>query len=111
MLEVIRQDYVRTARAKGLAERVTILRHALRNALIPIATLLGLSVPGLVSGSLITETIFAWPGMGRLTFDAAVDRDYPIIMGTLLISTVLVIAGNFLADIAYTFLDPRITAD
>jgi len=111
MLEVIRQDYVRTARAKGLTERIIVLGHALRNALIPIATLLGLSVPGLVSGALITETIFAWPGMGRLTFDAARDRDYPIIMGTLLVSMVLVIAGNFLADIAYTFLDPRIRVD
>ena len=111
MLEVIRQDYVRTARAKGLVERMIILRHALRNALIPIATLLGLSLPGLVSGALITETIFAWPGMGRLTFDAARNRDYPIIMGTLLVSTVLVIGGNLLADIAYTFLDPRITVD
>ena len=111
MLEVIRQDYVRTARAKGLVERLIILRHALRNALIPIATLLGLSLPGLVSGALITETIFAWPGMGRLTFDAARNRDYPIIMGTLLVSTVLVIGGNLLADIAYTFLDPRITVD
>jgi len=80
-------------------------------ALIPIATLLGLSLPGLVSGALITETIFAWPGMGRLTFDAARNRDYPIIMGTLLVSTVLVIGGNLLADIAYTFLDPRITVD
>ena len=111
MLEVIRQDYVRTARAKGLVERMIILRHALRNALIPIATLLGLSLPGLVSGALITETIFAWPGMGRLTFDSARNRDYPIIMGTLLVSTVLVIGGNLLADIAYTFLDPRITVD
>jgi len=111
MLEVIRQDYVRTARAKGLAERIIVLRHALRNALIPIATLLGLSLPGLVSGALITETIFGWPGMGRLAYSAAKDRDYPIIMGTLLVSTVLVIVGNFLADIAYTFLDPRITVD
>ncbi|UCC64642.1 MAG: ABC transporter permease [Anaerolineae bacterium] len=111
MLEVIRQDYVRTARAKGLVERVVILGHALRNALIPVATLLGLSLPGLVSGSLITETIFGWPGMGRLTFHAATKRDYPIIMGALVMSTVLVILGNLLADAAYGFLDPRITAD
>jgi len=111
MLEVIRQDYVRTARAKGLRERVVIAGHALRNALIPVATLLGLSLPGLVGGSLITETIFGWPGMGRLAFHAATKRDYPIIMGALVMSTVLVILGNLLADIAYGFLDPRIKAN
>lgn len=111
MLEVIRQDYVRTARAKGLQERVVIVGHTLRNALIPVATLLGLSLPGLVSGSLITETIFGWPGMGRLAFHAATKRDYPIIMGTLVMSTVLVILGNLLADAAYGFLDPRVTVD
>jgi len=111
MLEVIRQDYVRTARAKGLRERVVIASHALRNALIPVATLLGLSLPGLVGGSLITETIFGWPGMGRLAFHAATKRDYPIIMGALVMSTVLVILGNLLADIAYGFLDPRIKAN
>jgi len=111
MLEVIRQDYVRTARAKGLRERWVVIRHVLRNALIPVATLMGLSLPGLVGGSLITETIFGWPGMGRLAYHAATKRDYPIIMGTLVVSTVLVILGNLLADIAYTFLDPRITAE
>jgi peptide/nickel transport system permease protein len=111
MLEVIRQDYVRTAWAKGLSERVVITRHVLRNALIPVATLLGLSLPNLVGGSLITETIFGWPGMGRLAFDAAVRRDYPVIMGTLVVSTVLVIVGNLLADVAYSVLDPRITTD
>lgn len=111
MLEVIRQDYVRTARAKGLQERVVIVGHTLRNALIPVATLLGLSLPGLVGGSLITETIFGWPGMGRLAFHAATKRDYPIIMGTLVMSTVLVILGNLLADAAYGFLDPRVTVD
>jgi peptide/nickel transport system permease protein len=111
MLEVIRQDYVRTARAKGLKERVVIIVHALRNALIPVVTLLGLSLPGLVSGALITETIFGWPGMGRLAYHAATKRDYPIIMGTLVMSTVLVILGNLLADIAYGFLDPRIKTE
>lgn len=111
MLEVIRQDYVRTARAKGLQERVVIVGHTLRNALIPVATLLGLSLPGLVSGSLITETIFGWPGMGRLAFHAATKRDYPIIMGALVMGTVLVILGNLLADVAYGFLDPRVTVD
>jgi len=90
---------------------VVIASHALRNALIPVATLLGLSLPGLVGGSLITETIFGWPGMGRLAFHAATKRDYPIIMGALVMSTVLVILGNLLADIAYGFLDPRIKAN
>jgi peptide/nickel transport system permease protein len=111
MLEVIRQDYVRTAHAKGLRERVVIVRHALRNALIPVATLLGLSLPGLVGGSIVTETIFGWPGMGRLTIHAANKRDYPIIMGSLVMSTVLVILGNLLADVAYGFLDPRVKVD
>jgi len=111
MLEVIRQDYVRTARAKGLRERMVIIGHTLRNALIPVATLLGLSLPNLVSGSLITETIFGWPGMGRLAFHAATKRDYPIIMGTLVVGTVLVILGSLLADVAYGFLDPRITTE
>ncbi len=111
MLEVIRQDYVRTAHAKGLRERVVIVRHALRNALIPVATLLGLSLPGLVGGSIVTETIFGWPGMGRLTIHAANKRDYPIIMGSLVMSTVLVILGNLLADAAYGFLDPRVKVD
>jgi peptide/nickel transport system permease protein len=85
--------------------------HALRNALIPVATLLGLSLPNLVGGAIVTETIFGWPGMGRLAFHAATKRDYPIIMGTLVMSTVLVIVGNLLADIAYGFLDPRIKAE
>ena len=111
VLEVIRQDYVRTARAKGLKERVVIMVHTLRNALIPVATLLGLSLPGLVSGALITETIFGWPGMGRLAFHAATKRDYPIIMGALVVGTVLVIVGNLLADVAYGFLDPRVKTD
>jgi len=111
MLEVINQDYVRTARAKGVKEQWVVIRHALRNALIPVATLMGLSIPGLVGGSLITETIFGWPGMGRLAYHAAMKRDYPVIMGTLVVATVLVILGNLLADVAYTFLDPRIKAE
>jgi peptide/nickel transport system permease protein len=111
VLEVIRQDFVITARSKGLSERVVIGRHVLRNALIPVVTLLGLALPGLVAGSLITETIFGWPGMGRLAYHAATKRDYPIIMGALVVSTVLVIIGNILADVAYGILDPRITHD
>jgi peptide/nickel transport system permease protein len=105
------QDYVRTARAKGLAERWVTARHILRNALIPVATLIGLAIPNLLSGALVTETIFGWPGMGRLTFHAATKRDYSMIMGTLVVGTVMVILGNLVADIAYTFLDPRITAE
>jgi peptide/nickel transport system permease protein len=108
MLEVIGQDYVRTARAKGLREQVVIIRHALRNALIPVATLIGLSIPGLVSGAIITETVFGWPGMGRLAYHAAQKRDYSVSMGVLVISAVMVILGNLLADVAYTYLDPRI---
>ncbi|MGA9350497.1 MAG: ABC transporter permease [Anaerolineae bacterium] len=111
MLEVIRQDYVRTARAKGLRERAVIMVHTLRNALIPVATLLGLSLPNLVGGAIVTETIFGWPGMGRLAFHAATKRDYPIIMGALVMSTVLVILGNLLADVTYGFLDPRIKTE
>jgi peptide/nickel transport system permease protein len=110
VLEVANQDYVRTARAKGLAERLVTFRHILRNSLIPVATLIGLAVPRLVGGSLITETIFGWPGMGRLAFHAATARDYSMIMGTLVIGTVMVIAGNILADVAYSFLDPRVAA-
>ncbi|MBI3732641.1 MAG: ABC transporter permease [Chloroflexi bacterium] len=111
MLEVIRQDYVRTARAKGLAERLVIFRHALRNSLIPFVTLLGLSLPGLVSGALVTETIFSWAGMGRLAFTATTQRDYPLIMGVVIMASALTILGNLAADIAYGFLDPRIRYD
>ena len=110
MLEVLRQDYLRTARAKGLYERLVIVRHALRNALIPVVTLMGLTLPDLVAGSLVTETIFGWPGMGRLAYHAATKRDYPMVMGVLVMSSVLVLLGNLLADMAYTVLDPRLAA-
>lgn len=108
MLEVIRQDYIRTARAKGLKERAVLIRHALRNALIPLVTVLGLNVRFLFGGAVLIENIFAWPGMGRLIVNAAFQRDYPIIMGTTLISALLVIVGNLLADVAYAVVDPRI---
>lgn len=108
MLEVIRQDYIRTAKAKGLKERVVIFRHALRNALLPLVTLFGLTIPTFFSGALIVETIFAWPGIGLLTYEAAVARDYPVIMGTVMFSAVLVIVGNLLSDVGYSLLDPRI---
>ena len=108
MLEVVRQDYILTARAKGLRERSVILKHALRNALLPIITILGLSVPGLIGGSVIFETIFSIPGMGKLFYDGVMMRDYPLIMGILVIGAVLTLLGNLLADICYALADPRI---
>jgi peptide/nickel transport system permease protein len=108
MLDVIRQDYITTARAKGLTERTVILRHALRNALLPVITLLGLSVPGLIGGSVIFETIFAIPGMGQLFYGGVMARDYPLVMGILVIGAGLTLIGNMLADIGYAFADPRI---
>jgi len=108
MLDVIRQDYIMTARAKGLSERVVIYKHALRNALLPVITILGLSVPGLIGGSVIFETIFAIPGMGKLFYDGVMMRDYPLIMGVLVIGAVLTLVGNLLADISYALADPRI---
>ncbi len=111
MLEVIRQDYIRTARAKGLTERVVIYKHALRNALIPIVTLVGLSLPALIGGSFIIETLFAWPGMGRLGLEAVFTHDYPVLMGTGVISGFLTLLGNLLADVGYAWLDPRVRYD
>ncbi len=108
MLDVIRQDYIRTARAKGLPEKTVVYKHALRNALIPIVTLLGLSLPGLIGGSVIIETIFARPGMGRLGYQAVMARDYPVIMGVSIIATILTLLGNLLADLTYAYVDPRI---
>jgi len=108
MLEVIRQDYILTARAKGLPEREVIYKHALRNALLPVITILGLSVPGLIGGSVIFETIFAIPGMGKLFYDGVMMRDYPLIMGILVIGAVLTLVGNLLADLGYALADPRI---
>jgi peptide/nickel transport system permease protein len=108
MLEVIRQDYITTARAKGLSERVVIYKHALRNALLPVVTLLGFSLPGLIGGSVIFETIFAIPGMGQLFYTGVMSRDYPLVMGILVIGAFLTLIGNLLADICYSFADPRI---
>ena len=108
MLEVIRQDYVRTAVAKGLAESEVVFKHALRNALMPIITILGLSVPGLIGGSVIFETIFAIPGMGQLFYSSTMSRDYPTIMGILVIGAVLTLLGNLIADISYALVDPRV---
>lgn len=111
MLEVIRQDYIVTARAKGLTEREVTYRHALRNALLPVITILGLSVPGLIGGGVIFETIFAIPGMGQLYWQAVMSRDYMVIMGGLVISAVLTLLGNLLADISYALADPRIRTE
>jgi peptide/nickel transport system permease protein len=108
MLEVIRQDYITTARAKGLPERAVIFRHALRNALLPVITLLGLSVPGLIGGSVIFETIFSIPGMGQLFYGGVMARDYPLVMGILVIGAGLTLIGNLLADVGYALADPRI---
>jgi peptide/nickel transport system permease protein len=108
MLEVIRQDYITTARAKGLSERAVIYRHALRNALLPVVTILGLSVPGLIGGAVIFETIFAIPGMGRLFYDSVMMRDYQVVMGVLVMGAVLTLLGNLLADIMYAVVDPRL---
>jgi peptide/nickel transport system permease protein len=108
MLEVLRQDYMRTARAKGLRERVVILKHGLRNALIPLITILALAIPGLFGGAIITETIFSWPGMGRLNIDAISVVDWPVVQGLLVIEAFLLIFSNLAADIMYAVVDPRI---
>ncbi len=108
MLEVIRQDYIRTARAKGLKEKTVVMRHALRNSLIPIITLFGGIFPALIGGSVIIETIFSIPGIGQLTFQALVARDYPLIMAELVIAAVMTVVGLLVVDILYAFVDPRI---
>jgi peptide/nickel transport system permease protein len=111
MLEVLSQDYIRTARAKGIAERRVVLRHALRNSLLPLITLMGLDIPQLFVGAVITEFVFNWPGMGRLFVDSATANDYSILLGILLILSIFVVLGNLLADLAYTWADPRISYD
>lgn len=108
MLEVIEQDYITTARAKGLSEHVVIYRHAFRNALMPVVTILGLSLPGLIGGSVIFESVFAIPGMGKLFYDAVLARDYPVVMGGLVIGSALTLVGNLLADLGYALTDPRV---
>jgi peptide/nickel transport system permease protein len=108
MLEVIRQDYIASARARGLPERKVVFRHAMRNAVLPVITILGLSVPDLLGGSVIFETIFAIPGMGQLFYQGVMSRDYPLIMGILTIGAFLTLLGNLLADVGYALADPRI---
>jgi peptide/nickel transport system permease protein len=111
MLEVIRQDYIASAKAKGLPERKVVFRHALRNALLPVITILGLSVPGLLGGSVIFESIFAIPGLGQLFYQGVMARDYPLIMGSLVIGAFLTLLGNLLADVGYALADPRIKTE
>ena len=108
MLEALSQDYVRTAKAKGLSGRSVTFKHALRNAMLPVLTNIGLEIPFLFSGALVTESIFSWPGIGKLTLEATQKFDYPILMGILMITALLVVLANLLADIAYAFVDPRI---
>lgn len=108
MLEALSQDYVRTAKAKGLSNRSVTFKHALRNAMLPVLTNIGLEIPFLFTGALVTETIFSWPGIGKLTIDATRAFDYPILMGVLLITAILVVLANLIADLAYAFVDPRI---
>ncbi|MBI3975971.1 MAG: ABC transporter permease [Armatimonadetes bacterium] len=111
MLEVVRQDYVRTARAKGLRERVVINKHALKNAMIPLATIVALSIPGLFAGAPLTETVFGWPGVGRLLVEATLGGDFAVAQGIIIFLAALVIVFNLLADVAYAMLDPRIRYD
>lgn len=108
MLEVIRLDYIRTARAKGLAEKVVILRHALKNALIPVVTVIGLQTGTLLGGAVLTEIVFAWPGIGRLLVEAILSRDYPVVQGVVLLVATMFIFVNLIVDIIYSYLDPRI---
>jgi peptide/nickel transport system permease protein len=109
MQEVIRQDYIRTARAKGVGYNRILVHHAFRNTLIPLVTMIGLELPTLLSGSIILEQIFSWPGMGKLFFESIRERDYPTLMGLLLIFSVLTLIGQLLADIFYAIVDPRVS--
>jgi peptide/nickel transport system permease protein len=109
MQEVVRQDYIRTARAKGVSSMRVIVVHAFRNTFIPLVTLIGLTLPGLLGGSVILEQIFTWPGMGQLFFESIGTRDYPVIMGLTLMFSLLTLAGQLLADVLYAVADPRIS--
>ena len=111
MLEELRQDYVRTARAKGLKERTVLLKHVLKNSLIPTITIIGLQIAGLLDGAVITETVFAWPGIGRLAVQAVLERDYPLVQGIVLFAALVFVVMNLLVDITYRLLDPRVRLD
>jgi ABC-type dipeptide/oligopeptide/nickel transport system permease component len=108
MLEVIRQDYIATARAKGLSEPAVVTRHALKNALIPVVTVVGLATGGLMGGAVLTETIFAWPGIGKLLVDAVVQRDIPVVQAVIMLTATFFVLINLIVDLLYGFLDPRV---
>lgn len=108
LLDVLHEDYIRTARAKGLVDRAVYYKHALRNAILPLVTLIALDIPSLFAGALFVETIFSWPGMGRLFWDAARGRDYPVLLGVVMITAVLIVTANILADLAYGLLNPQV---
>ena len=108
MLEILDKDYIRTAKAKGLTKKKSILKHGVKNALIPLVTIICMQIPFIFSGALLTETIFVWPGIGRLNYDAVLNRDYPLIMGILMILSIIILLSNLLADILYAAIDPRI---
>ena len=111
MLEVLNQDYIRTARAKGLSERPVIMRHALRNALLPVVTIIALQLGTLLSGAVLTETIFSWPGIGKWLFDSIVARDYPIVQSVTLLIAIVYIMANLIVDVLYTLVDPRVRSE
>lgn len=111
LLGVLRQDFIRTARSKGLRERTVLVRHAFRNALVPVVTVVGVLLPRLVGGAVVTETIFAWPGIGQLALTAAFQRDYPVVMGVTMMISVVVVVSNLAVDLMYVYLDPRIRLD
>jgi peptide/nickel transport system permease protein len=108
LLEVVREDFTRTARAKGLGERAVVWKHALRNALLPVITLLGLALPALLGGSVFVESIFSWPGMGTLTVNAISTRDYQLLTAVVMVTSALVVLGNLVADLLYAWADPRV---
>ena len=108
MLDVLGSDYIRTARAKGLADRVVLYKHALRNAVLPVVTMLGLQFGNVVAGAVLVETVFNWPGLGRLAFDSVLRRDYPTILGVLLFSSIVVVVMNLVTDFVYRLIDPRL---
>jgi peptide/nickel transport system permease protein len=108
MLEVLGQEYIRTARAKGLSNSTVLMRHGLKNAMLPVITVLGLQVAGLLSGAVVTETVFAWPGLGRLAVYAIDSRDFPVVQGTVLVISLIFVIINLIVDLLYAFVDPRI---
>jgi len=108
MLDVLHEDYVRTAHAKGLTDSLVYYKHALQNAILPLVTLIALDLPSLFAGALFVETIFSWPGMGRLFWDAAKGRDYPVLLGVVMLTAVLIIVCNIIADLAYGWLNPQV---